>query len=219
MDELSLTRGLYALVGRNGTGKSTFLNAILGEVIPQKGEITLDGRKVNEITTAELAKKISVVRSRSQLFGDHKVQDVLLLGRLPYQRILAKPSREDLKIVEKVVKDLELEVLIQRTYNILSDGEKQLVMVGRAMVQDTPLILLDEPAAFLDLVNRTELIKHLHQLSQENDKLIIFSTHHIEIIDRYCDGLLLIDQNKLKCIEEQTFFMNEIKQAFGLNIG
>lgn len=215
-EQLVLVKGMYGLVGRNGTGKSTFLSAIIGEHDLEKGEIELGDVSLNDHSAASLSKTISIVRSRLLLYGEYKVWDILMLGRLPYQSLLAISSKDDKDAVNEVIALLGLEDFVDRDYNSLSDGEKQLVMVGRAVVQDTPIILLDEPTAFLDLVNRIELLKHLRKLSDEKNKLIIFSTHHIEVLPEFCDGVLLINDQNLNLIHQQSEFKSKIADAFGL---
>ena len=210
-DQLVLVKGLYALVGRNGSGKSTFLSAIMGE-LEVKGEIELADVLLKEHSSSKLSTLVSIVRSRPVLYGEYKVNDILMLGRLPYQGMLAIPSKEDKEAVQQIAADLGINEFLDRDYNTLSDGEKQLVMVGRAMVQDTPIILLDEPTAFLDLVNRFELLKHLRKLSDEKNKLIVFSTHHVEILPKFCDGVLLISDQRLKVLNNsQDFFVRDFK--------
>ena len=211
---LTLGTGLYALVGRNGAGKSTFLNTLLGDLKLPYGSVSIKGRLIGDLSLGELSKTISIVRSKPILHGEYKVKDILMLGRLPYQNMLSKPSTEDFEIIEAIAKQLNIADLLSRDYNSLSDGEKQLIMVGRAFVQDTDVILLDEPSAFLDLVNKQELLKHLKSLSAK--KLIIFSTHHVEILPDYCDGVLLIANNELQCLEDNATFGAQIKSAFGL---
>lgn len=212
---LTLETGLYALVGRNGAGKSTFLNTLLGDLKLANGSISIKGKQIGDMSLGELSKTISIVRSKPILHGEFRAKDILMLGRLPYQNMLSKPSPEDYEMIDAIAHQLNIADLLSRDYNSLSDGEKQLIMVGRAFVQDTDVILLDEPSAFLDLVNKQELLKRLKSLSA--NKLIIFSTHHVEILPEYCDGVLLIANNELQCLEDNATFGPEIKTAFGLN--
>ncbi|MCB9222864.1 MAG: ABC transporter ATP-binding protein [Crocinitomicaceae bacterium] len=216
LDDLNLSIGLFALVGRNGAGKSTFLNAILGLHDLEKGEIIIDDKKVVDLSTTELAKKVSLVRSKPVLFGDYKVYDILLLGRLPYQNIFAKLTNDDKSKVEEVVQFLSISDLVDRSYQMLSDGEKQLVLVARALIQDTPVILLDEPAAFLDMVNRKELMEYLKRLANEKNKLIIYSTHHVNELNQFCDGVLLINNEKMQLLSPEVDFHQKIAEAFQL---
>ena len=215
--QLVLVKGMYALIGRNGSGKSTFLSTILGENELKEGVVELADTPITELSPSKMSTTISIVRSRPLLYGDYRVGDILLLGRIPYQGMLAIPSKEDNEIIEDVSDRLGLTDFLEREYNSLSDGEKQLVMVGRAMVQDTPVILLDEPTAFLDLVNRIELLKHLKTLAEEKNKLIIFSTHHVEILSKFCDGIMLISDQELNLINDSSKFETEIAKAFGVD--
>ena len=215
--DLELHKGLYALVGRNGVGKSSLIKAILNEFELRKGEISLNNKELNFYTRLDLAKNVAVVYSRVEIFGDLIVKDIILLGRLPYQNLFAKTQDEDLEMVKVVAEDLGITNLLVRKFNRLSDGEKQLVMIARAFVQDTPLILLDEPSAFLDLVNRNILIQLLNKYATSKNKLIIFSTHDIDLLDKYCDGVLFINEQKLKLLDKSLSFLKQIKESFNLN--
>lgn len=210
-----LSKGLFALLGRNGTGKSTLLSAILNEH-PFEGEITILGTHNHQLNNKEKARRISIVKSRPLIYGEYSVYDILMLGRLPYQNLLAFPSEEDKKCVHQVAEDLGISEFIHQAYNSLSDGEKQLVMVGRALVQDTPIILLDEPAAFLDLVNRVELVRLLKKMANNKGKMILFSTHHVEVLTENCDGILIIDQQKLQFHQDSRTFDQVIRRTFKL---
>lgn len=214
--ELNLTNGLVALVGRNGTGKSTFLRTILGEHQNYLGDIKINGFELSKISKEEKAKLISVVYSKPEIFGHHTVREVLLLGRLPYQNLFAKVTEQDILVVEKNIALLNLDDFADKEFSILSDGEKQMVMIGRALVQDTPIILLDEPGAFLDVVNRYKLSDVLKKIVTETNKLIIYSTHHIDLLESHCSGVLLIANSEMKFLKDSNQFLPEIKRTFGL---
>lgn len=223
LGELKLNAGLIALIGRNGTGKSTFLRTILGEHKNFSGLIKLDDKNLADIPKSEMAKLISVVYSKPDIFGNHSVKEVLLLGRLPYQNLFANTTQEDLSEVNRVLELLELKAFADKQFSILSDGEKQLAMIGRALVQNTPIILLDEPGAFLDLVNRYKLAGILKKIVADSNKLVIYSTHHIDLLENYCSGVLLIaaklpqyGDNEMKYLSEVNQFLPEIKRTFGL---
>lgn len=216
LDKLLLPGGLYALVGRNGAGKSTFLRTILGEHLLYSGRVSLNGNDIKTISKSERAKLISVVYSKPVIFGNHTVKEVVLLGRLPYQGFMAKVSDKDIEAVENVILLLELEGVANQRFGVLSDGEKQLVMIGRALVQDTPVLVLDEPGAFLDLVNRYKLSGILKKIALDTRKLIIYSTHHIDLLDDYCSGVLLIADNQMTMLSEPSGFSSEIKKTYGL---
>ncbi len=214
LQQLDISEGLLALVGRNGSGKSSFIRSILNEFEEYSGEIYLKSVPLRQITKSELAEKIAVVYSKVDVFGDYTVEDILKLGRLPYQNRFAITSDQDNEIIARVANDLGIKDFLSRKFTELSDGEKQLVMIGRAFVQDTDLILMDEPTAFLDLVNRSKLIKLLSELAKNQNKLILFSTHDIDLLDRYCSSVLLIDNNELIELQSNESYINQIKSAF-----
>lgn len=214
--DISLEKGLYALVGRNGTGKTTFLNSVLANRSDFSGSINYQGKEISDYSKEELAKEIAVVFTKPQIFGNHSVKDILTLGRLPYQNLFAKSNEADIAKINEVIEMLDLKTLVNREFNSLSDGEKQMVMIGRALVQDTNILILDEPGAFLDIVNRYRLIEILKKVSTETDKLILFSTHHVDMLEKYCDGLLLILDNEMKLCNDNSQYQSIIQKAFDI---
>lgn len=211
--DISLQNGTYALVGRNGAGKSTLFNVIIDAHKDYDGVISFNGTDLKELKS-DFAKTISIVKTHPQVYGNHSVEDVLWLGRLPYQNLFGVRNKADKQIIDKVINDLALNKYAALPYERLSDGEKQLVMIGRAMAQDTPVILLDEPLAFLDLVNQREVMKLLSEIGQS--KLVIFSTHHIQQLTGNCKDVLLIQDKKLDLIGEEKDFSAEIERVFKL---
>lgn len=215
-EAINLNSGLYALVGRNGSGKSTFIKTILGQNFCNVGEILIKQKNIKEFQHAEIAKLVAVVYAKGSIFGNLTGKDVLMLGRIPHQTPFSILSNQDQKIIDDIIALMNLATIVDKEYQILSDGEKQLIMIGRALVQDTPIILLDEPAAFLDIVNHFELIKLLNKLVRETNKLIIYSTHQIQNIDEDCDGVLMISNNKLTLLNQKGNFKNSIEKNFGI---
>jgi len=216
-DDLILESGIVALVGRNGAGKSTLFRAIMGGPVYRTGAIEIEGREVKNYRREELAKKVSIVFSKSTVFGNHTGRDLLFLGRLPYQNMFSLRTSADHEYIERIIALLELQDIVDREYTQMSDGEKQLIMIGRAMAQDTPIIMLDEPNAFLDLVNRHKVMNILRKIGAEANKLVLFSTHDIDFLSDLCDSVLLIDQGELIKIEAKNAFIPTIKSSFGIN--
>ncbi len=216
-DELHLGSGIVALVGRNGAGKSTLFRTIMGGHFYRAGAIEVEGREVKNYRREELAKKVAIVFSKATVFGKHTGRDLLFLGRLPYQNMFSIKTQEDRDYIERIIILLDLHDFIDQEFTQMSDGEKQLVMIGRAMAQDTPIILLDEPNAFLDLVNRHKVMNVLRKIGGEANKLVLFSTHEIDFLPDLCDSVLLIDQGYLIKIDDKNAFIPTIKSSFGIN--
>ncbi len=182
-----------ALVGRNGTGKSTLLRAIAGLCKPLGGLVSLDGRDIAELTGPQIASRISFVSTEEVRIANLKVADVVALGRTPYTNWIGRLSDDDRR---KVVRALQLVGMMSfsgKPMDSLSDGERQRVMIARALAQDTPVILLDEPTAFLDLPNKYDICLLLRELSHKEGKSIIFSTHDLSIALELCDTIAMIE--------------------------
>ncbi|MDA7803936.1 ABC transporter ATP-binding protein [Crocinitomix sp.] len=216
LKDLSLGHGLVALVGRNGAGKSTFLRSIMGLHQDYSGAILLNDTNTKSFSRVELAKEIAIVYSKASIFGNHSGRDVLILGRLPYQNAFARIKKEDHEKVNAVIELFGLADFVDQEFTSLSDGEKQLIMIGRALVQETKIILLDEPGAFLDVVNRYRMNEILQKIAKESDRLILYSTHDIESLQENADKVLLIDNNRIELLADKLTFKRDIFKIFGL---
>lgn len=200
IENLSATveRGaLTALVGRNGTGKSTLLRAIaqLGEVL--SGEILLDGRPLQTLAPSEMASMVAFVTTDKVRIANLRCRDVVALGRAPYTNWIGRMQEQDKAIVEQALESVGMSDYADKTMDRMSDGECQRIMIARALAQQTPIILLDEPTAFLDMPNRYELCTLLRRLAHEEQKCILFSTHELDIALSLCDAIALISPPEL----------------------
>ena len=184
---------LYALIGRNGVGKSTLLNTLIGNVSVLSGTILLEGEMLANRTKKELAKKVSFVRATFNGVDNLSVFEYLLLGRIPYTNVFGTTKANDIKIVNEVITLLKIDHLQIKYTHQLSDGEKQLVAIAQSFVQQTKLVLLDEPTAFLDYENKWSILKTLQKCTHENQLCTIFSSHDLEMALEIADFLLLIN--------------------------
>ena len=184
---------LIALLGRNGAGKSTLLRAMMGLEKPQSGEIILQGKKITSLKPEKLARNISFVTTDKVRIANLRCKDVVPMGRAPYTNWIGQLRPEDEMRVDTAIQLVGMSAYAEKTMDKMSDGECQRIMIARALAQDTPVILLDEPTAFLDLPNRYELCLLLKRLAQEEDKCILFSTHDLDIALSLCDSIMLID--------------------------
>lgn len=200
LDKVSaqLTGGqLVALLGRNGTGKSTLLRAMIGLEKPQGGAILLQEKNIVSLKPEELARNISFVTTDKVRIANLRCEDVVSMGRAPYTNWIGQLQPEDNERVVEAMRLVGMSDYAEKTMDKMSDGECQRIMIARALAQDTPVILLDEPTAFLDLPNRYELCLLLKKLAQKEGKCILFSTHDLDIALSLCDTIMLIDNPHL----------------------
>ena len=200
IENLSATiRGgeLTALVGRNGTGKSTLLRTIVGLGENYQGDIMLNGKSISSLTSAELASTVAFVSTEKVRIANLRCRDVVALGRAPYTNWIGRMQEQDKQIVEQSLALVGMSDYADKTMDRMSDGECQRIMIARALAQQTPIILLDEPTAFLDMPNRYELCTLLRRLAHEECKCIVFSTHELDIAVSLCDSIALISAPKM----------------------
>lgn len=195
---LSTAKGeLIALIGMNGSGKSTLLRSLANFQNPLSGDIRIVNKQITQYNPEELAHKISFVSTERIGLNNITVREIIELGRYPYTGLLGKLSQHDVEIVDNVISQTELKNISSKNLHEISDGEKQRVMIARALAQDTEIIILDEPTAFLDIPNRFEIIKLLKSLTVEKNKTIIFSTHDLPIAMQLADKIWLISQGNI----------------------
>lgn len=204
-----------ALIGRNGTGKSTLLRTIASLAKPLSGEIVIEGRPLEDMTTREIASRISFVSTDEVRITNLKAADVVALGRAPYTNWIGSLNAEDRDKVSESLALVGMKALAFKAMDTLSDGERQRVMIARALAQDTPIILLDEPTAFLDLPNRYEICLLLRELAHKQKKTIIFSTHDLSVALELCDTLAVIENGQFHYGTADTLIKNgDIQRLF-----
>ena len=188
---LSFFKGRFvALIGRNGKGKTTLLKTLVGILPKLKGDVLINGQLLEEVPAIDLSKQVALVLTDRNFDSNLYVRDVLALGRTPYLGLSFKLTRKDTEVINRVVEQIKIEHFLDRKLSDLSDGEKQKILLARALVQETEVIILDEPTAHLDNPNRHELFQFLKQLAHEQNKTIILSTHEIELAKQYVDEVV-----------------------------
>lgn len=190
---------LTALIGRNGSGKSTLLRALAGINTRYTGDIIIGGRNLRKMRPQELARTVAFVNTERTRISNLRCEDVVALGRAPYTNWIGHLQDVDRDIVARSLEAVGMSAFARRSMDTMSDGECQRIMIARALAQDTPVILLDEPTSFLDLPNRYELVALLARLAREQDKCVVFSTHELDIALRFCDSIALFDNPRLIC--------------------
>ncbi len=188
---------LTALIGRNGTGKSTLLRAMAGLERPLGGEISICGEPIGSMPSDRLARRTAFVTTDKVRVANMRCEDLVALGRAPYTNWIGRLQDVDRRIVARSLSLVGMESFAGKCMDTLSDGECQRVMIARALAQQTPVILLDEPTAFLDMPNRYELCELLRRLAHDEGKTVLFSTHELDIATNCCDTIALIDTPQL----------------------
>jgi iron complex transport system ATP-binding protein len=184
---------MVALVGMNGSGKSTLLRSILGLLPILEGKCLLDGTSLADYDPRSRAQMLSYVSPGLRDPVSLKVRELVALGRLPHSGWMGKLQPSDHAFVERVLAESHLSELAQRPVDELSDGERQRVVIARAVVQDTPVMILDEPGAYLDIPHRHQLLRML-AMYRDRGKTVIFSTHDLELAVEYADKFWVISK-------------------------
>lgn len=184
---------LTCLLGANGTGKSTLLRTLSAFQPPIGGEIWMGGKVLPDYSEKELARQVSIVLTERCDVGNLMVSELVGLGRSPYTGFWGSLSKDDETIVAKAMEQVGISFLARRMMSALSDGERQKVMIAKALAQQTPIVLLDEPTAFLDYPSKVEVMQLLYGLAHEQEKAIFLSTHDLELALQIADKLWLID--------------------------
>ncbi len=183
---------LTCLLGENGAGKSTLLRTLSGFLPPLAGEISILGRPLSSYKERELATVIGVVLTEKNNLQNMTVRELVGMGRSPYTGFWGRLSADDRRKVDDALSLVGIAALSDRMVQTLSDGERQKVMIAKALAQETPIIFLDEPTAFLDYPSKVEILHLLHRLSREMHKTIFLSTHDLELALQIADRLWLM---------------------------
>ena len=188
---------LTCLTGENGIGKSTLLKTLTGFLPKLGGELLLDGREVGTFSQRELARQVSIVLTQKPDIQNLTVEEVAGLGRSPYTGFFGRLHDADRTVIADALASVGIEPLRNRMIQTLSDGERQKVMIAKALAQQTPVILLDEPTAFLDFPSKAETFRLLQRMAHDRDKLILLSTHDLGLAVRFADCLLEVKDRSL----------------------
>lgn len=217
---IALQRGsLVALVGANGIGKSTLLRSITGNQQPLNGYVELDGRPFDEVSKKELSRLLSIVNTDRTQAGGLTVRELVLLGRQPYTGFLGILDAEDRRIVAESMESAGIAHKADSFVAEVSDGERQKTMIAKALAQSTPIIILDEPTAFLDVESRMETMLLLHRLAHEHDKAILLSSHDLSQSIMLADELWIIthDRRFLSGNTEELVLSGAMNDIFASN--
>ena len=212
---LSIPRAtLTALIGRNGCGKSTLLRAMAGIQHPLQGTVTINGVDVNHASARKLARLVAVITTESIKVDNLTCRQLVSYGRAPHTGMLGRLSASDEQIVDEALQTVGMEQFAQRKVGQISDGEGRRILLARALAQQTPVILLDEPTSFLDVPGRYEISALLGRLAREQGKTIVYSTHELDPAYLNADNLLYMSKQGLKFAAPDSAEMQAVRREF-----
>ena len=223
---LELTSGqLVALLGPNGSGKSTLLRTLAGLLPALSGQVLIDGQDVMTLSTMDRAKKQALVLTESEALDATTVHDVVAMGRYPYTSFLGHLTEQDETIIRESLEAVgfsasqPFSLSASLPISSQSSGNRARIQLARALAQQAPIILLDEPTAHLDLPGRIQLFELLQRLAHEQHKLVIISTHELDLALRCADRVLLFSEGQVTyATPAQLKETNALNQAFTMNI-
>lgn len=208
----------WAVVGPNGSGKSTLLNLLTNQLKPAAGSVLIDGQPVQSYDSRRLASKLSLVRQEFVPAFGFTVAETVMMGRFNRQKSAFFAGKEDFQAVQHALEATETQVFADRPLGHLSGGERQRVFIARALAQETPILLLDEPTSHLDLRHQVGIFDLLKQMQCQQAKTILLVTHDINLACQYCDRVLLMARGG-DCFQgcpEEVLDIAHIERTFGV---
>ena len=187
---------ILGVIGANGSGKTSLLKLMAGLLSPQEGRISLYVHDVATLPSQEMARLVALVPQESHVLFPFTVGELVLMGRFVHQQGWGWESREDLRIARQAMRIMEVEHLARRTFQALSGGERHRTVIARALAQHTPILLLDEPTAFLDLKHQIDIYGILKELNRERRVTVVVVSHDLNLASQHCDRLLLLHEGR-----------------------
>lgn len=219
--DLVLPEGVFTvLVGPNGAGKSTLVYALLGFLHAKSGEIRLFGKPLAAYKRSDLARLIAFVPQETVFQFDYSVRDIILMGRYPYLGLMQSWLPQDYAVVDNVLEELQLGDLAGRFYSQLSGGEKQRVLIARALAQETRYIFLDETLSQLDINHQTEIMATLGNISKNSGKGILLISHNLNLGANFADTMVFLSAGRVlgSGTPEQMMRPELLRALFGIEL-
>ena len=189
----SIQKGEFiGIIGPNGAGKTTLLKTLTHIIKPKKGKVYLEGKDIHCIKPEQLARRFAMVGQDLISIFSFTVMDIVLMGRTPYIGLLGHEKKEDIEIAEEILRLTDLEDLKERSIDELSAGERQRVLIAKALTQQPEILLLDEPTAHLDIGYQTEILDLVSSLREKKNLTIACVLHDLNLASQYCDKILLL---------------------------
>ena len=210
---------ILGILGPNGCGKTTLLKNLNKNLSPKGGKVLLDGEDLEEITKKDIAKRIAVVPQTNEVHFSFTVKDIVSMGRMPFQGLMEGMSRSDMDIVEESIARVGLTDYVDRHINVMSGGERQRVIIARALAQTPDILLMDEPTLHLDINTQFDVLDLVRDLSRKDGLTVVIVSHDLGMVARYCDRVLLIKDHRILAIgtPEEVLTPENMDLVFGVD--
>jgi iron complex transport system ATP-binding protein len=211
---------MLGVIGPNGSGKSTLIRILSNALVPESGQILVKEMAIQKFSRKELARKIAVIPQQSQVDFPFRVLEVVLMGRAPYLKRFELESKRDLDIAKAALASTDCLDLGERLLDEISGGEKQRVILARALAQEPEILLADEPTTYLDLHHQMKFMSLLSDLRRRNNISILFSTHDLNLASLFADRILVLDRGRVAGLgmPEEVLEADMISKIYGIRL-
>lgn len=210
---------VIGILGPNGCGKTTLLKNLNKNLSPDGGCVLLDGTDLEELSKREIATKVAVVPQTNEIRFAFTVKDIVSMGRMPFQSMMGGASSEDERIVEEAIRRTGLEAYRDRLISTMSGGERQRVIIARAIAQSPQILLMDEPTLHLDISMQFDALNLVHRLSKESGMTVVIVSHDLPMVARYCDRIVMIHDHRIHAIgkPEEVLTAENMRTVFNVD--
>lgn len=210
---------ILGILGPNGCGKTTLLKHLNKNLSPQGGHILLDGEDLEVITKRDIAKRVAVVPQTNEVHFSFTVRDIVSMGRMPFQGLMEGMSHSDDEIVDRALERVGLAGYGERHINTMSGGERQRVIIARALAQTPKILLMDEPTLHLDINSQFDVLDLVRDLSKEDGLTVVIVSHDLGMVARYCDRILMIHNFDIMALgtPEEVLTPENMDLVFGVD--
>jgi len=210
---------VIGILGPNGCGKTTLLKNLNKNLEPTGGCVMLDGESMADLSKKEIAREVAVVPQTNEIRFAFTVRDIVAMGRMPFQGMMGAPSGEDERIVDEAIRRTGLSKHVDRHINTMSGGERQRVIIARAIAQTPKYLLMDEPTLHLDISMQFDALNLVHKLSRETGLTVVIVSHDLGMVARYCDRIVMIHDHKVHCVgtPEEVLTPENMRTVFNVD--